>query len=129
MSRIACVWADLGSSSATNEWYEDTHIPKVTTTLRTKAHHAEQAEDNMFKEVPGIQGDLMTVYKLPDSANVKDLDAQIYPALNKLSADARIETRYYKEHAKWFGKEWRDGKFPKPLLQSQLGSQCSRICN
>ncbi|KAH8727280.1 hypothetical protein GQ44DRAFT_704781 [Phaeosphaeriaceae sp. PMI808] len=107
MSRIACVWADLGDDSAANKWYEDTHIPNVVGQLDTMARNAEQAGDNMFKEVAGIEGTYLTVYDLPNGDDAKDLDEQVHPELEKLSVGARLETRCYMEYANWFGEEWR----------------------
>lgn len=109
MSRIACVWADLGEDAAANQWYENTHIPDAVTRLDTQARNAEQAEDNMFKEVAGIEGSFMTVYDLPPGKDAKEIDAQLRPALDMLPADARVDTRCYTEHANWFGEEWRGG--------------------
>lgn len=112
MSRIVCVWADLGDDSTANKWYEDTYIPDAVSQLDTTARNAEQAEDNMFKEVAGIEGTYLTVYDIPNGEDAKDLDAQVRPELKKLSWNARLETRCYTEHANWFGEEWRGGMAP-----------------
>ena len=109
MSRIACVWADLGEDAAANQWYENTHIPDVVGRLDMQARNAEQAEDNMFKEVTGIEGRFMTVYDIPAGKDAMELDAQIRPALDDLPEGARLETRCYTEQAKWFGEDWRGG--------------------
>lgn len=116
MSRIACVWADLGEDTATSQWYEDTHIPDVVARLDTTARHAGQAEDNMFKEVAGIDGTVMTVYDLKDTDDAKDIDAQIIPAQDKLSADVRIDARCYTELTSWLGGEWRGGMELQSIL-------------
>ncbi|KAH7397219.1 hypothetical protein BKA66DRAFT_408964 [Pyrenochaeta sp. MPI-SDFR-AT-0127] len=107
MSRIACIWADLADDAAAEQWYEDKHIPDVISRLDTTARNAEQAEDNMFKEVAGIDGKYMTVYDLSEDKDAKDVDAQIYPKADALSADARFHARCYTECANWFGDEWR----------------------
>lgn len=110
MSRIACVWADLGEDDAANQWYENTHVPEVVTKLNTGARHGQPAEDNMFKEVPGIDGTHMTIYDLPEDQDAQDLDVQIQPALGKVPEDSRIDTRCYKEFASWHGQEWQGGE-------------------
>lgn len=109
MSRIACVWADLGDDTATSQWYEDSHIPDVVARLDTTARHAGKAEDNMFKEVAAVHGTAMTVYDLKDKDDAKDIDAQIIPALDKLSEDVSIDARCYTELTSWLGGEWRGG--------------------
>jgi hypothetical protein len=110
MSRIACAWADLGEDAAdANQWYEETHIPAALAKIKSTARHAEPVEDSPFQEVPGIDGRFMTIYDLPEQPSAQDLDAQICPELKKLPHKARVETRFYKEHANWFGEEWRGG--------------------
>lgn len=113
MSRIACAWAELGEDAAdANQWYEGTHIPAALAKIKSTARHAEQVEDNAFKEIAGIDGRLMTIYDVPKQPSAQELDAQISPALDKLPKEARIETRCYKEYANWCGEEWRGGMFP-----------------
>ena len=113
MSRIACAWAELGEDAAdANQWYEGTHIPAALAKIKSTARHAEQVEDNAFKEIAGIDGRLMTIYELPKQPSAPELDTQISPALDKLPKEARIETRFYKEYANWYGEEWRGGMFP-----------------
>ncbi|CAG5141878.1 uncharacterized protein ALTATR162_LOCUS1032 [Alternaria atra] len=108
MSRIACAWAELGEDAAdANQWYEGTHIPAALAKIKSTARHAEQVEDNAFKEIAGIDGRLMTIYELPKQPSAPELDTQISPALDKLPKEARIETRFYKEYANWYGEEWR----------------------
>ncbi|KAF1941719.1 hypothetical protein EJ02DRAFT_404080 [Clathrospora elynae] len=107
MSRITCVWADLGDDADADEWYESTHIPDVVAKLETTARSGDQAEDNVFKEVAGIDGTYMTIYDLPDGVDAKDLDAQICPALDKLPTDARLDARCYTEYASWDREDWR----------------------
>lgn len=110
MSRIACVWADLGDDAAANQWYEDTHIPAAVAQLDVTARNAERAEDNMFKEVPGIDGASMTVYDLPSKMSLKEVEAQNEQALGKSSEPTRVETRIYTEYASWLGEDFRNGR-------------------
>lgn len=111
MSRIACVvWADLAGDSAVSTEYEDKHIPNVVTKLGCTARNAQQAEDNMFKEVASIDGSLMTLYDLPDGVDAKDAITQKQLDEAKLPKDARIDTRVYDEYATWFGEEWCERK-------------------
>ncbi|KAG9187175.1 hypothetical protein G6011_05046 [Alternaria panax] len=108
MSRIACAWAELGEDAAdANQWYEGTHIPAALAKIKSTARHAEQVEDNAFKEVVPIDGRLMTIYDLPKHPSAQELDAQICPALDKLPKEARIATQVYTEHASWYGEQWR----------------------
>ncbi|KAL6710312.1 hypothetical protein ACN47E_009258 [Coniothyrium glycines] len=107
MSRIACVWADLGVDNAANQWYEETHVPAIVAKLDTGARHGEPAEDKMFKEVASIDGTHMTIYDLPNDQDAKDLDVKIQPAVDKLPGDARLDTRCYKEFASWHGEYWQ----------------------
>lgn len=110
MSRIACVWADLGEDDTANDWYEKTHVADVVSKLNTEARHGQPAEDNMFKEVPSIEGTHMTIYDLPGDQDAQDFDAQIQPALDRIPGGARIDTRCYKEFASWHGEEWQGGE-------------------
>ena len=82
----------------------------------------------MFKEVPSIDGAHMTIYELPDGDDVKDLDARVQPALDKLPGDTRIDTRCYREFASWTGEEWRGGKRSRlsdPDMEILLTRRCS----
>jgi hypothetical protein len=108
MSRIACAWAELGEDATeANQWYEGTHIPTALAKIKSTARHAEQVPDDTFQEIAPIDGRLMTIYDLPKQRSAQELDAQISPALDKLPKEARIETRFYTEHANWYGEEWR----------------------
>ncbi|KAI8931530.1 hypothetical protein NX059_011187 [Plenodomus lindquistii] len=107
MSSIACVWTDFNDNVEASQWYEDSHIPAIVRKLGTTGKIAETAEDNMFKEVAGIHGSLMTVYDLPDGKSTKDIEAQIRPARDRLPKDARVNSRVYTEFASWLGEDWR----------------------
>ncbi|KAE8823943.1 hypothetical protein HRS9139_09125 [Pyrenophora teres f. teres] len=109
MSRIACVWADLGEEAPeASNWYENTHIPDTLAKINSTARIAEQVEDNAFKEIPQVQGNLMTIYDVPCGQDAEDLDAQLRPSVGRLPKEARIDTRVYTEHQNWYGDEWRD---------------------
>ena len=116
MSRVACVWADLGDTTAAAD-FEDDHVPNVVAQLKCTARHSEKEEENIFKEVAAIRGNTMTVYDLPDGADAKDFGARIQPAADKLPKDAWLETRMYKERNVWHGEDWREGK---PALPATL---------
>jgi len=110
MSRIACVWAELGDETPeASNWYESTHIPDALAKIKSTARVGEQVEDNAFKEIPQVQGSLMTIYDVPCGQDAADLDAQLRPSVGRLPKEARIDTRVYTEHQNWFGDEWRDG--------------------
>lgn len=115
MSRIACIWADLGDDDAADLWYRDTHVPAVVASLNIRANHGQPAEDDLFKEVPSIQGTHMTVFELPENLEHEKLEAQIQPSLDKIPRDARFDTRLYKEHKIWNGEDWQGGEIPKKL--------------
>jgi hypothetical protein len=118
MSRVACVWADVGD---TDTWYEATHVPNVVAKLGITARNAKQAEDQLFKEVTGIDGKYMTVYDLPDGDDVKAVDAQIQPDTTKLPKASKIDTRIYRQDQIWHGDEWRGRKLkhtPTDLCQA-----------
>jgi len=106
MSRVACVWADLADDTTASAEYEDTHISNVVAKLGCTARNAEQAEDNMFKEVAGIDANYMTLYDLPDGPDPKDVVAQIQSETSNRPKNARLDTRVYDEYATWFGDEW-----------------------
>jgi hypothetical protein len=106
MSRIACSWATLSDGSDTDEWYEATHVSSTAAKLGTTARNAEEAEDNVFKEVAHIQGKYMTLYDLPEGADSKSVVAEIQPQAAHLPRHARIDTRLYEEFGKWYGDDW-----------------------
>ncbi|OAK96595.1 hypothetical protein IQ06DRAFT_296634 [Phaeosphaeriaceae sp. SRC1lsM3a] len=95
MSRVACAWADLVEDADTETWYEETHVSDAASKIASIARNCEQVEDNMFKEVPGIEGRYMTLYDLPDDAT--NINAQILPDPARLPEDTKIETRIYDE--------------------------------
>jgi hypothetical protein len=108
MSRVACAWTDLVEDGDAETWYENTHVSTVANKFASVARNCEQVEDNMFKEVPGINGRYMTLYDLPTDAT--NINAQILPDPAKLPKDTKIETRVYDEYATWYGQEWSDSK-------------------
>ncbi|RMZ68376.1 hypothetical protein GMOD_00010004 [Pyrenophora seminiperda CCB06] len=111
MSRIACVWSKLGDDEAvpeTNTWYENTHVPDALAKIKSTARIAEQVEDNAFKEIPQVEGNLMTIYDLPCDQDAAAIDTHLRPSVGRLPKEARIDTRVYTEHQNWFGDEWRD---------------------
>lgn len=111
LSSIACVWSDLGEDEEVGKWYEDTHLPDVVAQLGTDARLAEQAQENMFKEVSGIDGAYMAVHDLPDGKDTEDLEMRLRPALEKLPGDVKIDARVYTQFAQWHGEDWREGTF------------------
>lgn len=108
MSRVACAWADLVEDADAETWYEETHVSDAASKIASIARNCEQVEDNMFKEVPGIEGRYMTLYDLPDDAT--NINAQILPDPARLPKDTKIETRIYDEYATWYGEEWANSK-------------------
>jgi hypothetical protein len=106
MSRIACSWATLSDGSDTDAWYEATHVPSIAAKLGTTARNAEEAEDNIFKEVAHIKGKYMTLYDLPAGADSNSVVAEIQPEAGRLPRHARIDTRLYEEFGKWHGGDW-----------------------
>jgi hypothetical protein len=109
MSRLACVWADLADDNDAESFYEDTHIPNVVAKLGITARNAEITEENIFKEVPNIEGKYMTLYDVPTSSEATEIDAQIQPDALELPKSTKAEARIYGEYAGWFGEEW-DGR-------------------
>lgn len=122
MSRIACVWADLGDdNTAAHEWYEDSHVTDLSTQLGATAHNGDAVEDNMFKEVAGIRGTCMTLYDLPSTEGTEDVHSGVRDEVAKFSPDARLDARVYKEFACIAGEDWRDGI---SLLGMMLSFSC-----
>ena len=44
MSKLTCIWANLGEDSAAKEWSQATYVPSVARRLGSRVHHATQAE-------------------------------------------------------------------------------------
>lgn len=108
MSRIAVVWAGLGDDDAeATDWYENRHIPSAVAEIKSTARNAEQVGENAFQEVPQVEGKHMTIYDLPDGQGEQDLEAEIRPILGDLPRQARLNTRFFSEHANWYGEDWR----------------------
>lgn len=122
MSRLACVWADLADDTDAESFYEDTHIPNVVAKLGITARSAELTEDNIFKEVPNIEGKYMTVYDVPTSSKPAELDAQIQLDASKVPKATKFEARIYGEYAGWLGKEWTGSK---PIPAAKAASRFS----
>lgn len=107
MSRIAAIWAGLGEDDdEANDWYRDKHIPAAVKKIESTARNAERMEENIFQEVPQVEGQHLTIYDLPDGQSEEELEAQIRPLLEELPGDAQLNTRYYKEQNKWLGEDW-----------------------
>jgi hypothetical protein len=106
MSQVVCSWAGLADDTDASAWYVNTHVPKVAAELGGTARNAIPAEENIFKEVAGIDGERMTLYDLPADAEVSKVDAQMQAASQKLPEDAKVETRIYDEWETWHGEQW-----------------------
>jgi hypothetical protein len=116
MSSIACVWANVSDGVDTDAWYEATHVPRIVAKLGGTARNAEEAEDDIFKEVTTIEGKYMTLYDLPASADAKAVAAQVQPEAENLSKITRMDTRIYEEAAVWHGEEWCGKVVPDMML-------------
>jgi hypothetical protein len=110
MSQVVCSWAELADDTDVSEWYVSTHVPKVAVELGGTARNAIPAEDNIFKEVASIDGELMTLYDLAANVEASKVDAQMQAAAQKMPQGARIETRIYNEWETWHGEHWREGR-------------------
>ncbi|KAF1911253.1 hypothetical protein BDU57DRAFT_524710 [Ampelomyces quisqualis] len=106
MSRLALVWTDLADDTNAKSFYQDTHIPNVVAKLGITARHAEVVEEDIFKEVPNIEGRYMTVYDVPLRNKALEIDAYIQLDDLKVPKTTKADARIYDECANWFGEEW-----------------------
>ncbi|KAF2123553.1 hypothetical protein P153DRAFT_303659 [Dothidotthia symphoricarpi CBS 119687] len=107
-SRVALVWTDFGENAGAADWYATSFIPNNAVRLGTQARLAETLEENIFKEIPEIEGKYMATYDIPATISAEELDGIICPAPYELPSAARLDTRCYKEYATWYGGAWRE---------------------
>jgi len=118
MAGILCVWANIPDD--TIEWYENEYIPDMRAQNAIQTLHCELTEIG-FEGDPIGQLDspwpLCAIYEVEEIRRATDscYDKRNHPSDDMLAgplAQARFDTRTYRELRRWQSEDWDGGADP-----------------
>ena len=122
MAGVLCVWA-ANVPEASEQWYEETYIPAMTTKLCEQSLHCEVNETGLDTELDGVGGreapwKWLTVYEIEDAAQLaKEMyDESNHPAMTGGLEHTRFDVRLYDEIKRWQQGDWDGGRRLHTLL-------------